>query len=126
LVVAVPFAVFAIGFALSSMATSRSFAMTSWLWGIFGALIILRGTVQLEELRFARISGLYSVPALLGVAAAVLWVAFRFYCRKEAVPSSGSLQMPPSWWISIGAGLAALAGIAMLSAWFISNFSRLL
>ncbi len=127
LVLAVPFAVFAIGFSLSAMATSRSLAMTSWLWGIFVALILLRGTFQLEELRSTRISGMISVPAFIGVASAVLWVGYRFYRRKEAVSSTGStLQMPPSWWIGIAAILAAVGGIALLSSWFVANFSRLL
>lgn len=127
LVLAVPFTVFAIGFALSALASSRSFAMTSWLWGIFGALILLRGTFQLEELQSTRISGRFSVPSLVGVASAVLWVGYRFYRRKEAVSStSSSLLMPASWWIGIAAILAAIAGIALLSSWFVANFARLL
>ncbi len=127
LVLAVPFAVFAIGFTLSALASSRSFAMTSWLWGVLVALILLRGTFQLEELRSTRISGMLSVPALVGVASAVLWVGFRFYRRKEAVASSSSsLQLPASWWAGIASILAAIGGIALLSSWFVANFARLL
>lgn len=126
LVLVVPFNVFALGFALAALARSRSIALMAWLWGVLGALTLLRGTVQLEELRFGRLNGGISVPALAVVSAAVLWVAARFYSRKEAGTDSGPLRIPPGWWVGAAALLAALAGIALLGLWFANNLTRLL
>lgn len=126
LVLVVPFNVFAFGFGLSALARSRSIALMSWLWGVLGALIVLRGTVQLEEMRFDRLNGYFSVPALALVSGLVLWVASRFYGRKEACTDSGPLRMPTGWWMAMMAVAAAVAGIALLGLWFANNFSRLL
>ena len=93
---------------------------------IVGALIVLRGPVQLEEMRFDRLNGYFSVPALALVSGLVLWVASRFYGRKEACTDSGPLRMPTGWWMAMMAVAAAVAGIALLGLWFANNFSRLL
>ena len=126
LVLVVPFNVFAFGFALSALSRSRSLALMSWLWGVLGALIILRGTVQLEEMRFDRLNGYFSVPALAMVSAGVLWVGSRFYGRKEAVIDAGPLRVPPGWWVALMAIGIAITGIALLGVWFANNFARLL
>ena len=126
LVLVVPFNVFALGFALSALSRSRSVALLSWIWGVLGALIVLRGAVQLEEMRFDRLNGYISVPALAIVSLLVLWVASRFYGRKEAGTDSGALRMPPGWWVAAMAILGAIAGIALLGFWFANNLSRLL
>jgi len=126
LVLVVPFNVFALGFALSALSRSRSVALLSWIWGVLGALIVLRGAVQLEEMRFDRLNGYISVPALAIVSLLVLWVASRFYGRKEAGTDSGGLRMPPGWWVAAMAILGAIAGIALLGFWFANNLSRLL
>ncbi len=126
LVLVVPFNVFALGFALSALARSRSVALLSWIWGVLGALIVLRGAVQLEEMRFDRLNGYISVPALALVSLLVLWVASRFYGRKEAGTDSGALRMPPGWWVAAMAILGAIAGIALLGFWFVNNLTRLL
>ncbi len=126
LVLVVPFNVFAFGFALAALSRSRSLALMSWLWGVLGALIILRGTVQLEEMRFDRLNGYFSVPALALVSGAILWLGSRFYGRKEAVMDAGPIPIPPGWWVALMAIGIAIAGIALLGIWFANNFSRLL
>lgn len=126
LVLAVPFAVFALGFSLAALATSRTVALTAWLWGILGALTVLRGGAQLEEQKWDRLTGSIAVPLLVGVATASLWVAGRLYGRKEAVTNAVPWRMPPSWWLGLALLLAAGLGVAVLAGWFITNFSRLL
>lgn len=126
LVFAVPFAVFSLGFSLAALATSRTVALTAWLWGVLGALTVLRGGAQLEELKWDRLTGNFAVPLLAGVALASLWVAGRLYGRKEAVTNAAPWRMPPSWWLGLAALLAAGLGVAVLAGWFIANFSRLL
>lgn len=126
LVLVVPFTVFAFGFGLAALSRSRTFSVMSWLWGVLGALIVLRGTVQLEEMRFERLTGYFSVPALALVSIGVLWVCSRFYGRKEAGTDSGGLRMPPGWWIAVVAVAVAVGAIVFLGAWFAENLSRLI
>ena len=126
LVLAVPFAVFALAFALAAMASSRTVAFTAWVWGLLGALTVLRGGVQLEEIRFERPNGFFSVPLLVGVAVGSLWLAGRRYRFKEAGTGSGPLRMPPGWWLALAALLAAGIAVALLVGWFAANFTRLI
>jgi hypothetical protein len=126
LLVAVPFAVFALGFALAALASSRTVAFTAWVWGALGALVVLRGGVQLEELRFDRPNGRFVVPLLAAMSAGSLWIAGRRYRAKEAVTGGGPLRMPPGWWLALAALVAAGIAVALLVAWFASNFPRLL
>lgn len=126
MVFAVPFTVFALGFSLAALSTSRTLAATAWIWGLLGALTVLRGGVQLEEMRWDRLNGRISVPLLVGVSVATLWVTARLYARKEARGTDTPLRMPPGWWAALLGLLLAGTGIALLVAWFVSNFSRLL
>ena len=126
LVVAVPFAVFALAFPLAALASSRTVAFTSWVWGVLGALMVLRGGVQLEEIRFERPNGFFSVPLLAAVAGGSLWLGGRRYRLKEAGTGGGPLRMPPAWWLALGALLAAGIAVALLLAWFAANFTRIL
>jgi hypothetical protein len=126
LVVAVPAAVFALSFSLAALASSRTVAFTAWVWGVLGALVVLRGGVQLEELRFERPNGWFSVPFLTLVTAGSLWLGARRYATKEAGTGGGPLRMPPGWWWALGALVVAGAAVALLIAWFATNFSRLL
>lgn len=126
LVVLVPQTVFAFGFTLASLARSRTFAVMSWLWGMLAGLAILRGTLQLEELRFERLNGAISAPVLALVSAAILWVGLRFYSRKEAGTEGGSFRMPPGWWISLAAVALAMIAVTLLGFWLAENFTRLL
>jgi len=126
LVVLVPQTIFAFSFTLAALARSRTFALLSWLWGVLAGLAILRGTLQLEELRFDRLNGAISSPVLALVSTAILWVGMRFYSRKEAGTDIGSLSMPPGWWLSLAAVALALAAVTLLGFWLAENFSRLL
>lgn len=126
LVFAAPFTVFAIGFTGSALATSRTLVLTSWVWGVLGALSLLRGGVLLEEARWSRFNGLISVPLLICVSFALLWVGSRFYARKEAVTSTVPIRIPWSGWALLLGVLLAGVGVALLLAWFTEHFFRLL
>jgi len=126
LVVAVPVAVFALGFSLAALASSRTVAFTAWVWGVLGSLVVLRGGVQLEELRFDRPNGYFAVPLLTALSAGSLWIAGRRYRVKEAVTGGGPLRMPPLWWLAVVALVAAGIGVALLLAWLAANFARLI
>ncbi len=124
LVMAVPFAVFALGFSLASLASSRTVAFSAWVWGVLAALVVLRGGVQLEELKFDRANGYFAVPLLAAVSVGSLWVGGRRYRAKEAVTGGGPLRMPPGWWLALAGLVAAGIGVALLLAWFASNIAR--
>lgn len=126
LVVAVPVAVFALGFPMAALAASRAVAFTAWVWGVLGALVVLRGGIQLEELRFDRPNGWIVVPMLAGVSVGSLWVGGRRYRMKEAVMGGGPLRMPPGWWLALAGLVAAGLGVALLLGWFAATLSRLL
>jgi hypothetical protein len=125
LVFAAPFAVFAIGFCSSALATSRTLVLTSWVWGILGALTVLRGGVLLEEARWERFNGLISVPLLACVSFVLLWITSRFYARKEAVTSTVPLRIPLSGWAVIVGVILAGVATAVLLGWFTEHFFRL-
>jgi hypothetical protein len=124
LVIGFPFTVFALGFSVAALSTGRTLAFTSWLWGVLGALAILRFAVQWEEQRYDRLSGRIAVPLLVSAGAASLGFAWRLYCRKEAGAGVAPLRIPRSWWGWMLAILAATAGIALLVYWLAVNFAR--
>lgn len=126
LVVGFPFAVFALGFSVAALATSRTLAFTSWLWGVLGALSMLRVAVQWEEQRFDRLNGHFSVPMLVTAGVISLAVAWRLYLRKEAGAGVAPLRIPKSWWGWMIALLGAATGIALLGYWLAVNFAKLL
>ena len=124
LVVAIPVSVFSLGFSLAALASSRAVVFTAWVWGILGSLVVLRGGVQLEEMRFDRPNGYIAVPLLSALSAGSLWIAGRRYRAKEAVTGGGPLRMPPLWWLALAGLVAAGIGVALLLGWFASNLSR--
>lgn len=126
LVIAAPFAIFAFSFAAAALATSRTLVLTSWVWGILSTLTVLRGGVLLEEFRWQRFNGMISVPLLLVASSAILWLAARFYSRKEATTSGTPFHIPPSLWGWLIAIVAAGIGVALLAAWFTRHFFGLL
>ena len=126
LVFAVPFTVFALSFSLSAMAPSRTVALTSWLWAALGALALLRGGLQLEEIRSDTLNGRFALPLLLLVSGMTLWVAGRFYRRKEAGSGNVPLRVPPSFWGWVAGLVIAALGLVVLVSWFVGNFTRLM
>ena len=126
LVLAVPFTAFALGFALAALAPSRTVAFTSWLWAALGALALLRGGLQLEEIRWDTLNGRIALPLLLLVSAMTLWVGGRFYRRKEAGAGNVPLRMPPSFWGWVAGLVMAALGLVLLVSWFVGNFTRLM
>jgi hypothetical protein len=125
LVLAVPWTAFSLGFAVAALATSRTLAFTSWMWAALGALSLLRGGLQLEEIRWDALNGHVALPLLLSVSAMTLWVAGRFYRRKEAGVGNVPLHVPPGFWGGLAGFLLAALGVVLLVAWFIGNFDRL-
>lgn len=126
LVFAFPFTIFACGFTVAALATSRTVAFTAWVWGALGALATLRGAAMIEESVSDRLTGRIAVPALLLVGLACLAVAARLYSRKEAGPSGSPLRMPWSWWGGVVLLVAAAAGVALLLSWLSVYVARLL
>lgn len=126
LVIGFPFAVFALGFSVATLATGRTLAFTSWLWGVLGALSMLRISVHWEEQRYERLNGKFAVPLLIVAGLLSLAVAWRLYLRKEAGAGVAPLRVPRSWWGWMIALLGAATGIALLGYWLAVNFARLL
>lgn len=126
LVFAFPFAIYACGFTVAALATSRTVAFTAWVWGALSALATLRGAAMIEESVSDRLTGRIAVPALLVVGIGCLTVAARLYARKEAGPSGSPLRMPWSWWGGLALLVAAGAGIALLLSWLSVYIGRLL
>jgi hypothetical protein len=126
LVLAVPFTAFAMGFSLSALASSRTVAFTSWLWAALGALALLRGGLQLEEIRWDTLNGRIALPLLLLVSGMTLWVGGRFYRRKEAGSGNVPLRVPPSFWGWLAGLVIAALGLVVLVSWFVGNFTRLI
>lgn len=126
LVFAVPLAAFSFGFTLAAMAPSRTVAFTSWLWAALGALALLRGGLQLEEIRWDTLNGRIALPLLLLMSGMTLWVGGRFYRRKEAGSGNVPLRMPPSFWGWVAGLVVAALGLVLLVSWFVGNFTRLM
>ena len=124
LVIGFPFTVFALGFSVAALATGRTLAFTSWIWGLLGALAILRLAVQWEEQRYDRLSGRIAVPMLVCAGLGSLATAWRLDLRKEAGAGVAPLRIPRSWWGWMLAIIAAATGIALLVYWLAVNFAR--
>jgi hypothetical protein len=124
LMIGFPFTVFALGFSVALLSTGRTLAFTSWLWGLLGALALMRLAVQWEEQRFERLNGHLSVPLLAGCSVGSLWIAWRLYRRKEAGAGVAPLRIPRSWWGWMLAILGAAAGIGVLIYWFAVSAAR--
>ena len=126
LVIAFPGAIFAFGFAMASIARSRTVAMTSWLWGSLFALGTLRLGLELEEARWDEFNGRFVIPLLLAVSVGVLLLVDYMYGWKEAGAEAPPLRIPLSLWGWILALLLAAIGVGALLTWFASNFGKLL
>lgn len=126
LVFAVPFAIFSIGFGAAAVASRRSAAFLSWIWGALGALATLRAGAYLEQAVWDRLTGRLTVPALLSIGSLTLVVCRHAYARKEASAGAAPLRMPLSWWGSMALIALAGLGVAALLGWLAANFMRLL
>lgn len=124
LVIGFPFTVFALGFSVAALATGRTLAFTAWLWGLLGALALMRVAVHWEEQSFNRLNGAWSVPLLIGSSIGSLWVAGRLFRRKEAGAGVAPLRIPRSWWGWMLALFGAAAGIGVLVYWFAVSAAR--
>ena len=126
LVFAFPFAVFALGFSVSTLATGRTVAFTAWVWGALGALATLRAAAMAEETLWDRLNGRIIVASQLLVGGLALLLAGRLYTRKEAGPGGAPLRMPLSWWGGLALLLLAGGAVALLVMWLASNLGRML
>ena len=124
LLFAVPFDIFAIGFAVAALTTRRTVAFTAWVWGALGALSTLRGGAHIEEILWGRLTGRLTVPALLVSGLGILVIARYGYARKEAGASGTPLRMPLSWWGGMGLVALAVAAIFALLGWLATHLSQ--
>lgn len=125
LVGAFPAAIFAFGFAMASLARSRTVAITAWLWGTLFALGTLRIGLELEEWRWDEFNGRIVTPLLVVATAGVLGLAEKLYGLKEAGAEAPPLKIPLSWWVWMLALLLAALGVAALLGWFATTFGKL-
>jgi hypothetical protein len=102
LVVALPFAAFALSFSISAVTHSRWTVLTAWFWGGLGALVVLQLGFWYEELVLNSLTGAISCPLLVIVACGVLVLGFRSYRRKEVGASSAPLVLPGRFWVWLG------------------------
>jgi hypothetical protein len=111
LVVALPVAVFALAFTMSSITHSRSLILLSWFWATVGALALLQIGFWYEELVWDKLNGFFACPLLLGSSIAVLLYGFQMFRRKEIGKCAAPLVLPGYWWLwtllfALGLGLA--------------------
>jgi hypothetical protein len=111
LVVALPVAVFAFAFTMSSITHSRSLILLSWFWGSIGALALLQIGFWYEELVWEKLNGFFACPLLIVCSIAVLVYGFQLFRRKEVGKCAAPLVLPGYWWLwtilfALGLGLA--------------------
>ncbi len=111
LVVALPVALFAFAFTLSSITHSRSLILLSWFWGTIGALALLQIGFWYEELVWEKLNGYFACPLLFLASVAVLLVGWWLFRRKEIGKCAAPLVLPGLWWLwtllfALGLGLA--------------------
>jgi hypothetical protein len=99
IVVALPWAIFCLSFALAINATSRSLVLTSWFWSMVLSLMVLRAGLLLEMQSFGNWTGYVTCPALVLTGLVALALGYRYYRSKEITPSTNPLVMPAHWWL---------------------------
>jgi hypothetical protein len=113
LVLALPFAVFAFSFTLSSATRSRAIVLSAWFWGTLAALVTLQLGFWYEELLWDSLTGYFSCPLLFGAGLASLWGGGFAYQRKEIGPPSVPITLPGRWWLWM---ILFLLGVAIALA----------
>jgi hypothetical protein len=99
LVVALPVALFAFAFTMSSVTHSRALILLSWFWGAVGGLALLQIGFWYEELVWEKLNGYFACPLLLGSSAAALIYGYRLFRRKEVGKCAAPLVLPGYWWL---------------------------
>lgn len=110
LVIAFPFACFALTFALAANAPTRSLVLTSWFWSALACLLILRMGLFYEYWHWGGWMGYVTTPALILAGLGALWIGCYFYRSKELAIAAKPIVIPSHWWIwtlllMAGAGL---------------------
>ena len=99
LVLALPWAVFAFSFAISSATHSRLMVLTAWFWGGVGALVVTQLGFWYEDLVWDSLTGFFSCPLLLAAGVAGLWSGQRVYLRKDVGQPTLPITLPGRWWL---------------------------
>lgn len=116
LVLAFPFALFSLAFAMSAVAHSRMIVLTSWFWAMVMALVVLQLGFWYEDFVWERLTGFFSCPVLLVAGTGGLWLGYRAYLEKEVGPSSAPITLPARWWLWVFLFLASLLLALALAA----------
>ena len=101
LVLALPFAVFAVSFVISALTHSRTLILTAWFWAVLIGLAMLQVGFWYEDLVWDNLNGYFSCPLLAAAAVGVLWAGYRAYARKEIGHHSAPINIPARWWLWI-------------------------
>jgi uncharacterized membrane protein len=99
LVLAVPFAVFSLSFAVSAVAHSRGVIFTAWFWSALATLLLLHLGLYYEDFTWNEMNGYLAFPLLIVTGVMGLSLGFRAYTRKEVTPHTAPLSLPTHWWI---------------------------
>jgi hypothetical protein len=119
LVVALPVAVFAIAFTISTVTHSRILILLSWFWAGVAALAALQVGFWYENLVWDTLNGYFACPLLIAVSGAVLGYGYRSFRQKEVGKATIPITLPGHWWIwtilfAIGMGLALVLVTSLL------------
>ena len=111
LIVALPVAVFAIAFTISTVTHSRTLILLSWFWAGVAALAALQVGFWYENLVWDTLNGYFACPLLLALSVAVLGCGYHSFRQKEVGKATIPITLPGHWWIwtilfAIGMGLA--------------------
>ena len=111
LIVALPVAVFAIAFTISTVTHSRILILLSWFWAGVSALAALQIGFWYENLVWDTLNGYFACPLLLAVSVAVLGYGHHSFRQKEVGKATIPITLPGHWWIwtilfAVGMGLA--------------------
>ena len=111
IVLALPFCIFSIAFALSAATHSRMFILASWLWAGLGALSLLQIGFWYEQLVMEQINGVAGCASLGAASVGALWRGYAVFRKKEIGKPSMPVTLPGLWWLwslllVLGAGLA--------------------
>ena len=99
LVLLLPVAVFACGFAIASNARSRAMVFTAWFWGGLIALATLRASLKYEFWKWRTWTGSVACVSLGVLAVGSLWLGARWFANKEVVQPTKPLSIPALWWL---------------------------
>ena len=125
LMLAVPLAVFAFSFVISTLTHSRGLVLTAWFWAVLITLAGLRIGFWYEDLVWENLNGFFACPLLVLLASAVLWGGYRGYIRKEVGHHSAPITLPARWWLWIAVFVAGVLLALTLAASLARHYPRL-